>query len=216
MKGSISKIHREILDTKRVNLFTKLSRFKRIGYLAGGTALALQLGHRRSVDFDIFIKKSIDNRLRRLIKSAFYINDFSVNTSDMMTFLTSDKISITFVWYYYPLISKSIPTESLYLASIEDIAADKAITIGRRAVWRDYVDLFYLLHEKILTLEKIIALAKKKFKEEFSEVLFVQQLSYFKDFEIVPIDFVNKSFTAQYIQSFLEKQVEEYVKKTVF
>lgn len=106
----MSKTHIEILDTKRVNLLTKLSQVKRCGYLVGDTALALQIGNRRSVDFDIFIQKAVDTHLRRLIRKLFHVDHFLVDTSDMVTFVTIDTIPITFVWYYYSLLFKSVKT----------------------------------------------------------------------------------------------------------
>lgn len=55
----MSKIYLEILDKERIKIFQKMGDFKRIGYLAGGTALALQIKHRKSFDFDIFTLKSM-------------------------------------------------------------------------------------------------------------------------------------------------------------
>ena len=146
----MSKIHLETLDKSRLEAFQNLSPFKKYGYLAGGTALSLQITHRKSFDFDVFVKRQIDNKLK-----------LATN----------------------PLIK----TEFLDLASVADISADKAITIGRRAVWRDYVDFFVLLKEKYYGITEIINFAKKKFKGEFNEALFLQQLTYFKDVEEAPI-----------------------------
>ena len=67
----MSKIYLEIFDKPRLNVFEKLRAFKSDGYLAGGTALALQIKHRISYDFDVFISHSIDNTLRQQIKSVF-------------------------------------------------------------------------------------------------------------------------------------------------
>ena len=67
----MSKILLDILDESRKQVFLALSHFKGKGYLGGGTALALQLGHRRSVDFDIFINTPIKDSLRREIKKNF-------------------------------------------------------------------------------------------------------------------------------------------------
>lgn len=104
-------------------------------------------------------------------------------------------------------------TASINLASVFDIAAEKAQTLGRRAIWRDYVDLFFLLKWKILTLDKIIQLAKKKFGGEFVETQFLEQLPYFADLQKTPIEFVGKKYSDEEIKSFLEKEVEAYLKK---
>lgn len=207
----MSKIYLDILDEKKQHVFQNLSLFKRYGYLAGGTALALQIQHRRSFDFDVFTKKHVNNFLREKTANVFGKADFYVNTSDQISFKTKDDISIIFVWYFYKTLYPLVVTNAIHLASIYDIAADKAHTIGRRAVWRDYVDLFVLLREKIVTLEQISRLAQKKFEGEFNEAQFLQQLCYFKDVAEVPVDFIKKAYTASEIKSFLEEQVEKYL-----
>jgi len=210
----MSKIYRDVLDEKKQRVFQNLSFFKRYGYLAGGTALALQIRHRRSYDFDVFTNKQVSNSLRKKAADVFGKIDYYVDSSDQISFKTKDDIAITFVWYCYKtLYPPLVVTNAINLASIYDIVADKAHTIGRRAVWRDYVDLFILLYEKIVTLEQISQLAQKKFGGVFNEALFLQQLCYFKDVAEVPIDFLKESYTNSQIKSFLEKQVEEYLSR---
>ncbi|MBW7960257.1 nucleotidyl transferase AbiEii/AbiGii toxin family protein [Patescibacteria group bacterium] len=211
----MSKIHLELLDEKRQKVFLDLSLFKDEGYLTGGTALALQINHRKSEDFDVFINKSINNDFRLKIKKVFGNVIFSLDTGDQINFTTFNGIKITFLWYYFPAINPLVQTQSISLASIEDIASDKAITVGRRAIWRDYVDLFYLLKEKIFDLKKIIDLAKNKFKGEFVETQFLEQLSYFGDLKIMPIEYVGEAHSPKEIKSFLEKQVSSYVKTRI-
>ena len=65
-------------------------------YLAGGTALALQIKHRQSVDFDVFINRPVTNSLRLKVKKIFGSVDYSLNTSDQISFTTPDNIKITF------------------------------------------------------------------------------------------------------------------------
>ena len=209
----MSKIHLEILDKPRQIIFSKLYGFKNFGYLAGGTALALQIQHRKSVYFDIFINKPINNYLRLKAKTVFPASVFYVNTTDQISFTTTENVNVTFFWYIYPSLLPPTTTPSISLASVNDIVADKAFTIGKRAVWRDYVDLFLLLKKEIVTLNQTIQLAKQKFSCEFNEALFLEQLSYFKDVTIVPMDFIGSSPSPSEIQSYLETQVESYIKQ---
>ena len=211
----MSKIYLEILDEPRQKIFELLSKFKKEGYLAGGTALALQIKHRKSVDFDVFIDKPVTNYLRIKAKKIFGPLTFYIDTSDQISFTTPEDVGVTFVWYIYKPILPLIKTSSIPLASISDIASDKAHTIGRRAVWRDYVDLFLLLKKRTVTMDKIIKLAKKKFSSEFNEALFLEQLSYFKDLDVVPIEFIDASYNSTEIKTFLEKEVEKYIKKVL-
>lgn len=207
----MSKIFLEILDTERQKVFKLLAEFRGDGYLAGGTALALQLGHRVSIDFDVFTYKTIGTRLRSKITKHFSIQQVHLNTSDQYTFTTDENIEVTFVWFDFPLIRPLVPTPSISLASIIDIAANKANTLGLRAVWRDYVDLFWLMREEGAPLQDIIAWAKQKYPTEFVEAQFLEQLVYFADLTVTPIQFSKKRFSTQDIQSFLQEVVDAYL-----
>lgn len=212
----MSKIYQEIFDSERKKVFDELKAFSDIGYLAGGTALALQLKHRISYDFDIFISHAIDNTLRQRINALFPGAPYSLNTIDQINLRTKENINVSFIWYYFPLLNPPIQTESLSLATLDDIAADKACTIGRRAVWRDYVDIYWLLKTKTFNLSTIIQLAEKKFKGEFTSSLFLEQLSYFDDISIVPIEFyTSPSPQPLEIKVFLKAEVKQYVIHTV-
>ena len=211
MNADMSKIFLEIFDDERQKAFSKLAVFGADGYLAGGTALALQLGHRVSIDFDVFTYKAVGTRLRSAIVKHFSIQQVHLNTSDQYTFTTHENIEVTFVWFDYSLIRPLVSTPSISLASIADIAANKANTLGLRAVWRDYVDLFWLIREEDLALEDIIAWAKQKHPMEFVEAQFLEQLVYFTDLIVTPIQFLKKNYSTGDIQSFLQKVVGAYL-----
>lgn len=104
-----------------------------------------------------------------------------------------------------------IKTHWANLASIADIAADKAATVGRRATWRDYVDVFFLLKWKLVTLENLFSLAKRKFQGEFNELLFLEQLVYFEDLEMTKITFLKESYSEAEIKRYLEKEVKRFL-----
>lgn len=209
----MSKIHLEILDTVRIRLFEKLRVFSSVGYLAGGTSLALQIGHRKSVDFDIFLPKQIDNSLRQRIQSSIDVEKYILNTDDQITVSTTDTISVTFLWYYFPLLEKSITTPYMPLASVIDIAADKAMTIGRRALWRDYVDIYFLLKDAGLTLASIVEYAQNKFGREFIISQFLEQLVYYDDLIISPIDYIGPKVEHKTIEDYLQQSVARYIER---
>lgn len=209
---AMSKIYLEILDDARQQVFHKLRAFERFGYLAGGTALALQLNHRKSVDFDVFVQKPIGTTLRREIKAVFGDQPYEVNTADQITFPVNDDIEITFLYYWYAPVRPLIETASVSLASIEDIIADKANTLGRRALWRDYVDLFIAMKNLNFSVAQIIDLATKKFGGEFVREQFVDQLSYFDDIAVVPVNFITQSYAPEEIKTFLTAQAKKYAK----
>lgn len=207
-------IHREVLDKKRILLFNKLRAFRSYGYLAGGTALALQIGHRRSVDFDIFIPKPLSNIFTNEVLSILgKSSTVRMNSSDFVFIQTPEQVEFNFVYYWYPSLNPTIPTKSISLASVSDIAADKAHTIGRRAVWRDYVDVAVLLDQKILTLPEIIQAAMRKFKQEFVEIQFLEQLTFFEDVEVRPMEFIKRQYTSDKVKHILKSAVREYTRQ---
>lgn len=208
----MSKIHIELLDKERSVIFGNLDAFKNDGYLAGGTALALQLNHRISEDFDVFIEHEIDNKLRLKVKEIFPNVVFYVNSADQISFASESGVKITFLWYYFTHLKTFVPTDSLPLASIDDILADKAHAIGRRAVWRDYVDVFYSLKNNHTDLGQMIKDAHIKFKGEFVATQFLEQLRYFDDIKTVPIELVDKQYSDDEIKSYLTQSVAIYLK----
>ncbi len=202
-----------ILGEKRQRVFTRLAAFAEEGYLAGGTALSLQLVHRRSFDFDIFLDQAIDNQLRRKVRSVFPGARILFDNSDQLDIVTKTGIKVTWLWYYFPRLKELVkpPDLPLPLASLEDIATDKAHALGRRAVWRDYVDLFFIFRRTKLDLAQLIRLARRKFRSKFNAALFLEQLIYFTDLEADKIVFLGKSYHPSEIQKFLEHQVKQYL-----
>lgn len=212
----MSALSLEVLDKNRLRVFKELKAFRRIGVLAGGTALALQLNHRRSEDFDIFVPKPIDKTISTVVKKVFgTFLEKTLDTSDQLTFITSNNVSITFVSYYYSPLKPLVKTDCINLYALDDLISNKAITIGRRGVWRDYVDIFYVLQNKITSLDKIIKDAEQRFGSNFSRKLFLEQLCYFSDLEIVKIEFIKKYYHPDEIKHFLTTEVKKYTKKSL-
>lgn len=210
----MSKIFLEILDPDRQEVFKKLSYFRDEGYLAGGTALALQIGHRTSYDFDIFIDHPITKKLKIKVSKKFGEISYTWNTDEQITFtLIKNNIGVTFVEQDFKPAFPLIETSYLALASIHDIAADKAYAIGRRATWRDYVDIFVILKKKLATLQDIIKFASKKCGGAFVELQFLEQLVYFEDLKQTPIEFVGENYSYKQITSTLKQEVEKYMRK---
>lgn len=176
----------------------------------------LQIGHRVSYDFDCFSEKPIPRNTDKMAYDIFGRNiTIRVQTRDQITLITPAKVEITFVCHPYKPLQKPIKTDSIALFHLDDLVANKAMTIGKRGAWRDYVDLFFLLKNKLYSLKTLIALAEKKFAGMFSERLFLGQLTYFGDIDIAKTVFIKESYTEREIKSFLEKQVKEYIKTRI-
>lgn len=206
----MSLIHLEVLDNKRKDYFQRLKIFKNKGYLAGGTALSLQIKHRYSFDFDIFLDREIKRSDYLLFKKYFLIKKIRLNTSEQLTIITTDDIDITLVFYPYKNLFPLVKTISVPLLSPKDIAADKVFTIGRRGTWRDYVDIFFLLKERYITIPEVIKSAERKFKQEFNAKLFLEQLVYFYDLGKFKISFIAKEYSENEIKKHLIQEIKNY------
>ena len=136
--------HKEILNDKQTELLPLISEFKREYYLVGGTAIALYIGHRRSIDFDLF-KFSTLNRKKNLdkITSHGYKPIVSWNVTDQMNLIVNE-VKLTFFQYPFQIKADNVFEGIIRIPDLLDLAAMKAYALGRRSKWKDYVDLFFL------------------------------------------------------------------------
>ena len=199
-----------ILDKKRLKILPLLKNFKKDFYLAGGTGLALQLGHRDSIDFDFFSKNNIDTqKLFLQIKKIF--KGYKIlkiqEEKNTLTVFIDENIKLSFFTYNYKLIKKTIDEPYFNIASIIDIADMKLSAIVSRANNKDYIDLYFIF--KKVSLKNILNNLNKKLPE-LDINLVLKSLVYFKDLEIEPIKFKNN----QYINfKTIEKNFKEQIIK---
>lgn len=184
-------LHLESLTPKGKEFFPRLARIGQDFYLAGGTALALQLGHRTSVDFDFFTDKPIDRGAIKGIEKIFLGCNVipMVATVDELT-VSIDGLKLSLVHYPFPLLLPLRAESGINLLSAREIAVTKSYTIGRRGALKDYVDLYFCLRENIITLAEIIEYAQKKYTHGFVDRLFLEQLVYMNDVAEDPIMFL--------------------------
>lgn len=213
---AISKIHLEILSDSQRALLDKLAPLVKDYTLAGGTALALQLMHRRSFDFDFFSAKPLARGLLGKLTQTIDIKKKSVDSADELTVFNSSEIKITFLHYpfasQYPLVHAE---SGLSLYGIKDIAIQKAYTVGRRGEYRDYFDLYCLIKGGHSSLEEIIGGAQKVYGGAFNDKIFLEQLVYFgdiRDFVIEPIGKQSVASPAE-VKRFFERLVRGFVKQ---
>jgi len=198
----------EAISLKRQKIFQELKNFPQF-YLAGGTALALHIGHRMSDDFDLFTEKDIPDELLEKVEKIFkeLIIDIIINHSEQLS-LVIDQTKVDFVKYPFSLVSGLIEYEGVKIIKISEIAAMKAYTIGRRATYKDYIDLYFILFEKHSSLPEIIKISKEKFKEHFDPRLFLEQLVYLEDIQEEPIQFLKKKVGKKELEDFFQKEIK--------
>jgi len=199
-----------VLDKKRNDLFNKLGFLKDYGfYLAGGTSLALQIGHRTSLDFDFYTKKKIEPQMLRGEFDKRFKKVREIHVAEGTLVLDIGGIELSFFKYPYKLIKPCAKLENVDLASLEDIAAMKIIAISQRGIRRDFIDIYFLI--QIFGLKKIIDLTMKKYSM-FNTYVGLQGLSYFKDadedLEVQRIK-LHKKISWEKIKKYIIKEVNE-------
>lgn len=205
-------MHPEALKEQSKPIFSQLKQFPEF-YLAGGTALALQIGHRVSVDFDLFSDYEIEKALLSRVKKAYPSSavNMSVNNPDELTlFIANTKV--TFLYYPFPTLFDAIVYEGIKLLSVKELAATKAYTIGRRGSYKDYIDLYFVFSEKHATLDEVVELAKRKYGDEFNARLFLEQLIYLVDIEDMAIEFLRGSsfdFDKVKLENFFASEIKK-------
>mgnify|MGYP003735164035 FL=1 len=192
----------DILSKEQKDLIDLVREFKDDYYLVGGTALALQIGHRRSIDFDLFTKIDFDNnQIIGKVGKYFPVEETFVNQKNQLTVMTHG-VKMTWYQYKYPVPVNENWDEVIKMPDVLSIGCMKAFALGQRAKWKDYVDVYFLL--KQFSLEEISKKTVDIFGGGlFDEVLLRSQLSYFKD--------VDYSETVEFMPGF---KVDDEIIKT--
>jgi len=136
--------------------------------LVGGTAIALHLGHRRSIDFDLFSSSKLNKLLikSKLIQIPFHQVPIFEDFDQLHLVLNS--VKITFFSFPFPIKHPIKVNSFITIPSLLTLASMKAFALGRRAKWKDYVDLFFILKNHY-TIKEICNETSEIFRSQFSE-----------------------------------------------
>lgn len=154
--------------------------------LVGGTALALQLGHRKSIDLDLFTSMDIDTiNLKNQLEQIYKISDVASNKNGLSLFIeypekSNNMVKVDFVKYQYGLLRELIVIDGIRLLSIEDIIPMKLSAAANRGTKKDFFDLYFLL--QVYSLKEMMKLFEQKFSN-FNNFYIVKSLTYFDDAE---------------------------------
>ena len=204
-----------VLNWNQKKILKNASFLKKYGiYLAGGTALTLNFGHRTSQDLDFYTTKHFNPMIiYRKFKEIFRGEKISKETvaEDTLKF----KINITdfsFFRYPYPLIRALIPYQSVELASPEDIIAMKIEAIITRGLKRDFVDVYFAIRK--YGVKGILSFFKEKYPEVFNEYNCITALTYFEDAEKQEQGrkriYIYSGITWPKIKKFITEEVKKY------
>jgi len=174
--------------------------------LVGGTNLALQIGHRKSVDIDLFGNLEIDSTL--IVKKLKKIGDLKViSLSKTINIFFLNNIKVDIVNYPYKWLNNPIIFDKINLASLNDIAAMKLSAITNRGSKKDFIDLFFLLKKR--SLKQMLFLYLQKYSEG-NEFLVLKSLGYFDDADQEPMPFMFEKTEWSEVKNKIKQTVSEY------
>jgi len=177
-----ARVHKEVLTKEQVELLPLIKKFNKNFGLVGGTAIALYIGHRKSIDFDLFSLSSFNNySIKRIISRHAKINETIVNKLDEFTIVIKG-VRMTFFHYPFKIEFKENLNNVIKMPDLLTLAAMKAYALGMRAKWKDYVDLYFIM-KHFHTIDEVAKKGGEIFAGEFNEKMFRAQLAYFKDID---------------------------------
>lgn len=180
-------------------------------YLAGGSALALQYGHRISVDFDFFTPTKF--HAQKIAENLAKIGNFTIEETTEDTLLGDfEKVRFSLFLYQYPLIVKPLSLEGIAIASAQDIGAMKLAAIMDRGTKKDFVDLYFLA-KKGISLENSLKYYDQKYQALTSNIYsLLKSLTYFIDAEKTEMPIMLEKVPWEEIMTFFEKETVRLAK----
>jgi hypothetical protein len=173
-------MHSEIFSNTQKELLQFIKKYRRNYYLVGGTAIALNIGHRYSIDFDMFTSEKVNSTSIKKDVSISGFPSFIVKSlPDQIHFIVNE-VKLTFFQYPFSIESKVEYGDYFKMPDLITLAAMKAFALGGRGKWKDYVDLYFLI-KGFYSIEEIAEKAKEIFNDSFNPILFKKQLCYFED-----------------------------------
>ncbi len=194
---------KEVLTESQKRIFPLIRGFRKDFYLAGGTAVALQIGHRRTIDFDLFSSRHLNTiKIIAAIRRGNYRIATLEETPEEMTMII-EEVKITFLEYPFNITPCVNLDAIISMPDLLSLGAMKAYSLGRRSKWKDYVDLYFII-KGYFSVREISEKAREIFSGGFNERLFREQLCYFKDIDFSEgMDYVKSAVRDGEIKEFL-------------
>lgn len=203
-------LYKETIESSSLELLKELQSSELLSdfHLAGGTSLSLQIGHRISIDLDLFTQIDFDtNEVLEFLENSF---DFNLTYSSKNTLKGNiGSVNLDLISHKYPMVANPIIIEGVRLLSIPDIAAMKLNAIvGNGTRSKDFVDIYFIL--KKYSLSEIIDFYKTKYNHR--NILHVlKSLVYFDD--ISKYDWPNMILEKKITLNQVEKKIISHVKQ---
>ena len=209
-------LYKEAIELSTLELLINLQKTKVLKdfYLAGGTSLAMQIGHRKSIDLDLFTQNDFDvNATLEFLEEKF---KFIMNYSSKNTLKGSIKnVKIDLISHKYPLVKNPIILQEAKILSIEDIAAMKLNAIaGNGTRSKDFIDIYFIL--KQYSIKEILGFYNIKYKTRNS-LHVIKSLNYFDDISILdwPEMILEKNLRLLKVKKTVEKHIKNFTEKFI-
>jgi hypothetical protein len=200
--------HPEVLPADATKTIVLLARQPAVSsfYLAGGTALALQWGHRVSVDLDLFSMETVNESLLRGTLQKEIQNMKVVSQAPQTLHLEIGSTKVSFLGYPYPMLFPLKRYEGIHVADPRDIAAMKLDAVASRGTKRDFIDLYVLCQH--YGLDEVLRLFDRKFSSvAFNDVHLRKALTYFGDADKQPAPRMLQPIAWDQVKQFFLKAV---------
>lgn len=203
-------LHYEAIEPKTLDLLKALAAlpgFEEFAFV-GGTGLALQLGHRLSIDLDFFTQDEFQvETVVEELESNFDLNLTGKDRYSLNCRINDIKVDI--IRHPYALVNKLVVEDGLSIWSIEDIAAAKISAITSRGAKKDFFDITEIL--KHIPLEEALNLFEKKYPSA-ERFMAMKSLSWFEDAERDPDPIVLNDLTWRKVK----ETIQEALRKIAF
>ena len=203
--------HRETIDTGVEQTLRDLHNVPILAsfYLAGGTGLALRLGHRRSVDLDFFLGEDFNED--SVLQTLQHLEGFALVSKGHGTIYANiRKTKVSFLAYSYPILFPSQPFLSVNVADSRDIGCMKISAIASRGTKRDFIDLYFLA--QAYSLKQLLEWFTRKFSQtNYSVPHILKSLSYFEEAEQDPMPHMLMSVSWEEVKHFFAREAPHLI-----
>ncbi|MBN1915389.1 nucleotidyl transferase AbiEii/AbiGii toxin family protein [Candidatus Dojkabacteria bacterium] len=209
----MGKLYKEVLRSDSFQLLQNISQNKSLNtfFLAGGTSLALQIGHRISDDLDFFTKSEFKSNLLSEIQGKYEVITLHDNSIEII----QSNTKVSFLFFAFPLYKKLKKAGNIRLADPIDIGLMKLLALQGRTTKKDIVDL-YFIDKEIIQLEKLLKLFESHFpKESFNSYSSIKELFNLEELAAEPMPKMIKKVKWEEALEKVLGEVSRFVRQTV-
>lgn len=203
------QIYTNALPGETASVLKELGRAEplRQFYLSGGTALALQLGHRESEDLDFFSQTDFEPAgLQQKLSTRLALEDVVLAEGTLNAF-AAGSVKLQFLHYPYNLLERPLEWNSIALSSVDDIACTKLLTVSSRGSKKDFIDLHTVL--ETTTLEDLLQKLDAKYRDiNYNIPHILKSLTYFEDADDQPMPRMHTDISWRTVKQTIEQKVK--------